>query len=167
VADWTYGPNREGLGLLTEQILPRVWEQLPDARLRLVGRGLERERFGDARVDVLGFVDDLTMAYDGADVVAVPLVTGGGTSLKFVEALAYGVPVVATPVGARGLRLTPGEHYVEAAAPAAFADALVHVLRDGDGGMAARGRAIAERDFSVATLARLLDPATPPERTTR
>jgi glycosyltransferase involved in cell wall biosynthesis len=162
VGDFTYDRNVDALRLLLDRIMPLVWEQLPDARVRLVGRGLDGEPPADPRVDVLGFVDSLHAAYADADVVAVPLTGGGGTSLKFIEAMAYGVPVVSTPTGARGLGVTPGEHYREALEPEAFAAALVDVLRTGDAPMAARARAVAEREFSIETLTRLLDPATPP-----
>ena len=55
----------------------------------------------------------------------MPLLTGGGSPLKFVEALAYGLPVVATPHAAAGLEAArAGEHYREADGPEAFADAL-------------------------------------------
>jgi glycosyltransferase involved in cell wall biosynthesis len=162
VADFTYTRNREALQLLVDRILPLVWDELPDTRLRLVGRGLEVDRPVDHRIDVLGFVDSLDAPYADAGAVAVPLTAGGGTSLKFVEAMAYGVPVVSTPTGARGLGVTPGEHYREAREPEAFAAELVDLLRTGDRPMAARARAVAEREFSVDALTRLLDPAVPP-----
>jgi glycosyltransferase involved in cell wall biosynthesis len=40
----------------------------------------------------------------------VPLRTGGGTRLKILEAMAAGVPVVSTPLGAEGLPVSPGEN---------------------------------------------------------
>jgi glycosyltransferase involved in cell wall biosynthesis len=162
VADFTYARNRDALQLLVDRILPLVWDALPDTRLRLVGRGLEVDRPVDPRIDALGFVDSLDAPYSDAAAVAVPLTAGGGTSLKFVEAMAYGVPVVSTPTGARGLGVTPGEHYREAREPEGFAAELVDLLRAGDRPMAARARAVAEREFSVEALTRLLDPAVPP-----
>jgi len=60
----------------------------------------------DARIDVAGFVDSLAGLYAQADCVVVPIVEGAGSPVKFIEALAYGVPVVATPRAARGLAAT-------------------------------------------------------------
>ncbi|MGZ4200463.1 MAG: glycosyltransferase, partial [Thermoleophilaceae bacterium] len=61
--------------------------------------------------------------------------------LKFVEALAYGLPVVATSHAAAGLEAArAGEHYREADGPEAFADAL------------------AESNYSIEALTRILAP---------
>jgi len=160
VADFTYFPNRSGLDWLVEQVLPAVWARRPDARLRLCGRGLDPARFAAVpQVEVQGFVERLGDAYAGAAVVAVPLTEGAGTPLKFVEALAYGVPIVATPVAARGLDAVSGAHFRLGADAAGFADELVDLLERGDAEMAARARALAEAEYSVEALARHLAPA--------
>ncbi len=158
VADFTYAPNRLALGFLLEQVLPRVWEELPEARLTLVGRGLSDPQRLDERVDALGFVEDLRTAYAEADCAVVPLVQGGGSPLKFIEALAYGLPVVATPLAGAGLEARAGEHYLEAASADSFASAVVRVLRRGEAEIAARGRTLVERRYSIDALAEKLAP---------
>lgn len=156
VGDFLYEPNRTGRAFLLDEVLPRVWRELPDARLTLVGRGLDGFEVPDPRVEVAGFVDELPPVYAATDCVAVPLVEGGGSPLKFVEALAYGLPVVATPFAARGLDVVAGEHYLEAPDAAAFAAAVVGVLRDGAREVAARARRMAETSYSVEALAELI-----------
>lgn len=159
VANFTWVPNVQAARFLLDEVMPRVWARRPEAHLALVGRGLELDGPIDPRVELLGFVDDLDAQYDRASCAVVPLLSGGGSPLKFVEALAHGIPVVATPLAARGLdHLVAGEHYLEAEAPQAFADALVSVLADGAGPVAAAGRAVAEREYSIATLSRILAP---------
>lgn len=162
VADFKYPPNREGLDFLLNEVMPRVWQTLPDASLDVVGRGLDLEP-GDSRVRVHGFVDDLDAVYAGADAVLVPLLSGGGSPLKFVEALARGVPVVATAHAARLIEFgSSGEHFVAAADAQAMAGGLVSVLRGEHPEMGARGRELAERHFSVDALARMLaEPGSP------
>jgi glycosyltransferase involved in cell wall biosynthesis len=157
VGDFTYFPNVSGLEWLVDEVLPRVWVQLPDARLRICGRGLDPDRFADPRVEVAGFVDDLAAAYHAADAVAVPLTEGAGTPLKFVEALAYGVPVVGTSVAGRGLDVEPGVHYRCADAVDGFAAELIDVLQHGDLAMAGHARELAEQEYSVEALARCLE----------
>ncbi len=131
VASFAYEPNRNGLRFLLDEVFPRVWAELPDARLSLVGEGLEQAPSADPRVETLGFVDDLADAYGRARCAVVPLLQGGGTPLKFIEALAYGLPVIATPRAAQGLDVHDGENCLIAADGESFAAALVHVLRDG------------------------------------
>jgi glycosyltransferase involved in cell wall biosynthesis len=154
VGDFTYPPNREGLAFLAEQVLPRAWERQPELRVSVVGRG-PAEPPADPRIEVLGFVDDLRAEYARVDAVVVPLLHGGGSPLKFIEALAYALPVVATE-HAGGLieDARPGEHYLEAADAASFADALIRVVSDPARGreLGAAGRALVAARYSVSAL---------------
>ena len=59
VASFAYEPNRRGLRFLLEEVFPRVWAELPDARLTLVGTGLHESPSSDPRVEMRGFVEDL------------------------------------------------------------------------------------------------------------
>jgi polysaccharide biosynthesis protein PslH len=152
VASFAYQPNLTGLRFLLDEVLPLVWAELPDARLSLVGGGLEQSPSEDPRVQALGFVEDLGAAYASASCAVVPLLQGGGTPLKFIEALAYGLPVIATPRAAAGLDVIDGQHCLIAERPADFAQALVRVLRDGAPEIALRGRELAEQRYSIAAL---------------
>lgn len=156
VANFAYEPNRNGLRFLLEQVFPRVWAQLPDAKLMLVGKGLEQSPSQDPRVETLGFVEDLADAYTRASCAVVPLLQGGGTPLKFVEALAYGLPVVATPRAAAGLDVHDGEHCLLADGGQQFADTLIRVLREGAASIARAGRELAQASYSVEALTALL-----------
>jgi len=156
VGNFTYEPNRTALGFLLDDVMPRVWKRLPDAKLRLVGAGLEQPPSDDPRVEALGFVDELADAYAGVSVAVVPLLQGGGTPLKFVEALAYGLPVVATPRAAAGLAVRDGEHCLLAEGAEPYAEALTRVLRDGAPGLGERGRTLAVQRYSIEALTELL-----------
>jgi glycosyltransferase involved in cell wall biosynthesis len=153
VADFLYPPNREGLGFLLDEVMPRAWARAPTLRLHVVGRALDPPPPADPRVRFLGFVDDLEAAYAVASCAVVPLLSGGGSPLKFIEALAHGLPVVATPKAAAGLEVVAGEHYLEGDGPESFAAALAAAL---DPALAARlgaaGRALVERKYSIAAL---------------
>lgn len=153
VGDFTYAPNRAGRELLIESVLPFVWRSMPEVRLTLAGRGMAEWTAPDERVRVAGFVDDLAELYARADCVVVPITEGAGSPIKFIEALAYGVPVVATPRAARGLDVTPGVHYREGHDAATLAEAIETVLRQGAAAMASEGRRLAEREYSIEALA--------------
>jgi glycosyltransferase involved in cell wall biosynthesis len=154
VADFTYAPNREGLDFLLDEVMPRVWARAPELRLVLAGRGYEAPSGADPRLTVLGFVNRLDPVYSRAACALVPLLSGGGSPLKFIEALAHGLPVVATPRGAAGVDAESGRHYLEGAGAEGFADAVLRALDAAP--LAAEGRALAQSTYSIEALARQL-----------
>lgn len=156
VASFAYEPNRNGLRFLLEEVFPRVWSELPDARLTLVGPGLEQPPSADPRVEAYGFVEDLRNAYARASCAVVPLLQGGGTPLKLIEALAYGLPIITTPRAAAGLDVRDGEHCLIEEGGERFATALVRVLRDGAPKLGERGRELAAERYSIEALSTLL-----------
>lgn len=160
LADFSYEPNRQALALLSEEAMPALWAQAPDVRLIVAGKGSEGVGAADERIEVRGFVPDLRELYEAAGCVAVPLREGGGSPLKFVEALAYRAPVVATPVAAAGLEVLAGEHFTEAEPNGeAFAAGILATLDPERGNpLAAAGRELAEREYSIEALARRLEP---------
>ncbi len=166
VANFAYEPNRNALRFLLEEVYPRVWARLPEARLLVVGGGLNtgprgdsRAREGhDPRVLTLGFVDDLADVYGKARCAVVPLLQGGGSPLKLVEAFAYGLPVIATARAVAGLEVDPGVDCLVAEGADAFAETLVGVLRNGAPDVARAGRRLAEERYSVQALARQIRP---------
>ncbi len=157
VGDFSYPPNQRALRFMVDDVMPRVWPTLPEAELLVAGHHLTLDR-SDPRVRALGFVPRIDDAYAEAACAVVPLLEGGGSPLKFVEALAHGLPVVATGRAAAGLDVADGVHYQRAEGPQAFADALTRVLRDGALEMARRGRRLAEREYSIEALAAILRP---------
>lgn len=107
VGNLSYPPNVEGAAWLVEQVLP----QLGAVKVDLVGSRPSAEvlRLGSCGgVTVHPDVPDVAPCYARARVAVVPLLRGGGTRIKVIEALAHARPVVSTPVGARGLGLTDG-----------------------------------------------------------
>jgi glycosyltransferase involved in cell wall biosynthesis len=107
-----YYSNIEAATSFTQRIWPRIRERLPDLSLWIVGANpvpavLDLGKL--AGVTVTGTVEDVRPYYRDALAAIVPLRTGSGTRLKILEAMAAGVPVVSTPLGAEGLAVTPGE----------------------------------------------------------
>lgn len=128
--DWR--PNVDAIQLLLDKIFPRVREAVPDCTLMIVGRNpsqdLARRVATLAGVELHADVPDVLPYLGASAVLAVPLRIGGGSRLKILEALAAGVPVVASSIGAEGLDLVPGTHFAQADDPAIFAKCLVDAI---------------------------------------
>lgn len=133
-----FRPNVEGALWLAKRVMPRVWSRRPAARLVLFGRDPARvvqELAADPRISVTGHVpgtDAEKLALARAGVVAVPLLSGAGTRLKVLNALAMARPLVSTPLGATGYALQSGQHLLLAEGAARFADALLLLLDQRD-----------------------------------
>lgn len=129
--DWL--PNDDAMQFFVRDILPIVRADESDAALSIVGRAptpAVRALAKTSGVTVTGRVDDVRPYMSAASVYAVPLRIGGGTRLKIFEAMAMGLPVVSTSVGAEGLPVTPGVHFLLADDARSFADAIVTLFRD-------------------------------------
>jgi glycosyltransferase involved in cell wall biosynthesis len=113
-------------------IFPRVLEQVPDARLDIVGHEPTEEvqRLSTDAVTIHGSVPDVTPFLDRAAVVAAPIRIGGSMRMKVLEALAAGKALVATPRAAEGVEAVPGEHFLLARSEQELVDMLVDALLD-------------------------------------
>ena len=155
--DWH--PNDDAVRYFMSDILPLVRQRIPDASFGIVGRNPSaslRDAARAAGAEVSGTLDDIRPAIAEAALCVVPLRAGSGTRLKIFEALAMGKAVVSTTVGAEGLDITPGHHYVAADGAQPFADAVVSLLTDHDRRrrIAAAGRTLVEERYSWAQVAR-------------
>jgi len=129
--DWY--PNEDAILYFLDAILPQVRREVPGVSLAVVGRDpTERLRAAAAAagVRVTGTVADVRPYVAEAAVYVVPLRVGGGTRLKIFEALAMGKAVVSTRIGAEGLPIVSDRHFLQADSPAAFAQAVISLLKD-------------------------------------
>jgi glycosyltransferase involved in cell wall biosynthesis len=150
-------PNSEGIRWFAAEVWPHVLRRRPDARLLVVGRAPPREvraLDGRDRVEVIGPVSTIAPYFDQASVVTAPLLSGGGTRLKILEAFACGRAVVSTSVGCEGLDVVDGEHLLVEDDPGRFAAALLRLLehRDLRERVAIAGRELATRSYDWRVL---------------
>lgn len=138
-----YKPNIAACRRLARRILPRLRRRLPEARLTLAGRHPARRvrRLAAAGVRIVADPDELAPLLASAHIAVVPLTSGGGTRFKIVEAMAWGLPVVATRLAAEGLGLADGEDLLLAESDRVFADTIESLWRDEGRRAALRSRA--------------------------
>lgn len=163
-----YPPNTDAALYLIREVLPRVRREVPTAHLSIVGRDPVPElvRAGTAEgVTVTGLVPDVRPYLTAAAVFAAPLRFGAGIQNKILEALAMGVPTVASPNGAAGLVTTDGIRppltVAAARDPDQFAAAVVERLRASaaDRSPSPEERAFVEQNFTWRRSGDLLDRA--------
>jgi succinoglycan biosynthesis protein ExoO len=145
-------PNTDGLAWFLDTVWPKVAAASPATRLDVVGTVCAD--FAGARVPsgvrLHGLVDDLAPFYRGAGIVVSPLRFGSGLKIKLVEALAWGKPVVASPVTLQGVEAECGPAVVGAEDAPGFAAAVLAVQRDAvlRESLSRKGRAVVERHFA-------------------
>ncbi|MFY7952128.1 MAG: glycosyltransferase family 4 protein, partial [Armatimonadaceae bacterium] len=96
---WRHPPNREAVDWVLESIWPRILETIPDAQLWIAGAAPPRawsRRAVERRIRILADVPDMGVVLRGADVALCAMITVAGVQNKILEALAAGLPVVAT-----------------------------------------------------------------------
>ncbi len=130
----SWQPNIDGLERFITQVFPLVRKEAPQARLLIAGRdapaALERLARGTTGVDYMGPVGDAETLYRKARIFVEATRSGGGTKLKILNAMARGLPVVASPEAAEGIDVIPGAHLLTAADDDSLAKAVVRLLTD-------------------------------------
>lgn len=124
-------PNRDAVEWLCGAIVPALAAAFPDMRLDVIGRypaPFVADHSGP-RVRFRGFVENLGHALRGT-LFLCPLRIGSGMRVKVLEATMHGAPVIATEVGAGGMGLAAGEHYLRAESPEEFVREARRVLDD-------------------------------------
>lgn len=151
-----YSANMDAAEYLIRRIWPHVLGENRNARLIVAGithDKLPRDVQDVPGVEIPGFVDDLDALYRRSSAVVTPILVGGGTRFKIIEAAAYGRPVVSTTIGKEGIELADGKEILVRDDPKDFARACNMLLSDSALaeriGLAAREKIIAHYDRSA------------------
>lgn len=133
VGSMDYLPNPDAVLHFYQDIWPAVRREVPEAEFVVVGSRPTPEVVAlgqDPSVSVTGFVDDVRPLLRKAGVAVAPLRMGGGILNKVLEAMAMGVPLVASSVAVHGLAVESGVHLFIADDDAEFAAAVKRLLND-------------------------------------
>ncbi len=163
VGNFDHLPNFDGLEWLLSEIWPKLLGQDPELFLTVAGSGGGPDLARICRVrgvDLVGEVNDLRPLYREHQILLAPIRVGSGTRIKILEALASGLPVVSTPVGAEGLECRDGVEICIARETADWCAAIQKLLRNSSfhQSLAVRGRQLILEQYDWDRIAeRLLE----------
>lgn len=170
LANYTHEPNVDSAAQLVTEIMPRVWERIPNVSVVLAGAEPTPaiERLAGERVRVTGYVPDVRPLFDGARAFVAPLRFGAGMKGKIVQSLAHGLPVVTTSIGAEGIDLQNEVNAIIADEAQAIADGILRLYSDEAlwSQIAAQSRQVAQQyapDAVRANVEQVLEAALKPQ----
>jgi glycosyltransferase involved in cell wall biosynthesis len=154
-------PNRNSVLWFANEIFPLIVKQRPDAVCHIVGDNPPIGQIPPASESfrIEGRVPSITPFYERVAIGLIPLNVGGGMRVKMVEMMASGIPIVSTTQGAEGNEAIPGEHYLLADTPEAFAEAVVRLMNEpGERERLARAaHEFVTRRYSITETSRILE----------
>lgn len=148
-----YFPNSDAALYFCREIFPRIREHHPKATFYIVGNqptDQVRRLAAQDGVVITGYVPDVRPYFGKASVFVAPLRAGSGIQTKNLEAMAMGVPVVTSSIGAMGLEADIGKELLVADTPQAFAAHVIRLMNNKElrDKFAQAARKRVERDYS-------------------
>lgn len=162
VGSFTWMQNCDAVEWLVASIWPKLRERYPGSTLRIVGRSMPsslRKLVANHQVTLHEHVENIEEELHNADLLIAPIRIGGGTSFKILEAMASGLPVVTTTLGATGLNVTHNKELFIANTEEELITAVTGLLESHKkrSEIARNARKIIEREYAWDTIAHALD----------
>jgi len=125
--DWV--PNREAVERLVKLFHESIHSD-DQLKLSLVGKNIEKHYKSSKGIEIQGFVDDLKGFVQKSGILVSPITSSSGVRVKILEMMAYGIPVITTPSGAKGI-FSEGKNAVEIQETnTALIDAILRITKD-------------------------------------
>ena len=125
--DWV--PNREAVERLVKLFHESIHAD-DQLKLSLVGKNIEKHYKSSKGIEIKGFVDDLKGFVQKSGILVSPITSSSGVRVKILEMMAYGIPVITTPSGAKGI-FSEGKNAVEIQETnTALIDAILRITKD-------------------------------------
>jgi len=160
-----WGPNISAMEFMVRSVWPKVKERFHDARLYLAGKHPPERLLAwpkeDSSIVVIPNPEDMRPWLARASISVCPILEGGGTRLKILDALAMGKPVVSTIIGCEGLRVTHGKDILVADTPEDFAAQIAQLFENAElrRRIGVAGRQLVEEEYSWEVIGRQLEDA--------
>ena len=155
-------PNAAAMLFFAEKVWPGLKNEVPEVTMDVIGGNPPPALLAlagrDRNFRVHGFVPDVRPYIGSAAVYVCPIMDGGGTKLKILDALAMGKPIVAHPIACEGIAVRAGQDVTFAREPGEFVQSIVALLRSSERRkqMSANARSLAESAYSYALIGRKL-----------
>lgn len=133
VGGFRHIPNREALQWFFEFVVPILKQRGVNFKVLAIGVDPPPQYafpHSEGILELAGFRENIEHDMRASSVFLCPILSGSGVRVKLLEAFAYGIPVVSTPIGAEGLASEDGVVCRLAEDPAAFATAIEQLLND-------------------------------------
>jgi glycosyltransferase involved in cell wall biosynthesis len=162
----SYFPNQDAVIFFCTKVLPRLRKIAPrPVSLTVVGAGVPRQAWWVLVPEVIlaGTVTDVEPYYRSADAVVVPILAGGGTRIKALEAFACRRPVITTSIGVEGLDVSDEVEVLIADTAKAFAEQCVRLMTEPELGerLTSNAYAALTRSYTIDAVARTFDALAP------
>lgn len=100
----SYYPNSEGISWFLNEVFPNLLKRFPLLKLIIAGRKADELGISsNNNISIVSDPDDIRPFFNKSMIYIVPLLKGGGTRLKILEAASMGLPIVSTSIGMEGL----------------------------------------------------------------
>jgi len=129
VGTFIYWANCEGVQWFVQKVWPRLRQRLPNVRLRLAGERGEN-LFRGPNIEALGWVKDMEAEMANWSLTIVPVLAGGGTRIKILEAFSRKCPAVSTSIGCYGHDIQNERELLIADNPEDFAESCLRILEN-------------------------------------
>ncbi|MGK7914528.1 MAG: tetratricopeptide repeat protein, partial [Prochloraceae cyanobacterium] len=133
IGGYQHPPNIDAVSWLCREIMPVVWQELPELTVTLLGSNPTKAVQAlaqDPRVSVPGYLADVTPYFLSHRIFVAPLRYGAGMKGKIGQSLEYALPIVSTAIGLEGMNLVHEQNVLEANRTEEFAMAIIRLYRD-------------------------------------
>ncbi|MBI5215708.1 MAG: glycosyltransferase [Ignavibacteriae bacterium] len=134
IGSFSHQPNVDAVRWLVHEIFPLVNRKFPDVVCTIIGKNPPQDVVNasekNSGIKALGFVEDIRQYLHSCSVFVAPLRYGGGVKIKILEAMAHGIPVVTTKIGAEGIDGISSESVILGETPVKIASHICNLFDD-------------------------------------
>lgn len=124
----THTPNIDALYYLYNEIMPIVWEKLPEVKVNIIGNVNEKiSDIDNPKFIFQGYVPNIESFFISNKIMIAPLRYGAGVKGKIGQAFEYYLPVVSSSIGVEGMKLIDRKNALIDDTKEGFAAAIIEL----------------------------------------